>query len=115
MYEDLSNGDLLNQCLGGYTQNNNESFNSVVWSIAPKTSSSGKLLVDIAVDIAVCTINENCYNFCVEANASHIAATERSMTEATKDARKVSKSSRKEKEEENLNLEGQLYGAGIAE
>lgn len=37
VYEDLSSDHLLSRCLGGYThcQNNNESFNSVMWSIAP--------------------------------------------------------------------------------
>jgi len=30
IYQDLSRDDLLERCLGGYTQNTNESFNSVV-------------------------------------------------------------------------------------
>ncbi|XP_011706884.1 PREDICTED: uncharacterized protein LOC105462057, partial [Wasmannia auropunctata] len=58
IYEDLSNDDLLYRCLGGFTQNNNESFNAVVWSIAPKTFSSGKTILDIATDIAVCKFND---------------------------------------------------------
>lgn len=31
IYEDLTHDDLLERCLGGLTQNNNESFNSCVW------------------------------------------------------------------------------------
>lgn len=50
VYEELSRNDLLHRCLGGYTQNNNESFNSV-WSIAPKTTSSGKLYWSILQQI----------------------------------------------------------------
>lgn len=46
IYEDLSAEDLLSRCLGAYTQNSNESFNSVVWTIAPKTISSGKRILD---------------------------------------------------------------------
>lgn len=125
-YEELSRDDLLNRCLGGYTQNNNESFNSVVWSIAPKTSSSGKLIVDIAADIAVCTFNDglsslmhimellhlqigqSCYNFCQETDTNNIKTAERAMSEKAKEARKSSRSFRKEAEEADINLEGQL-------
>jgi len=35
------------------TQNSNESFNSLVWSIAAKSKSNGKTIVDIACDFAV--------------------------------------------------------------
>ncbi|XP_025158394.1 uncharacterized protein LOC112589426 [Harpegnathos saltator] len=36
IYEELNSDDLLTRCLGGFTQNSNESFNATVWSIAPK-------------------------------------------------------------------------------
>jgi len=49
--------DLLSPCLEGFTQNANESLNSVVWSIAPKAISSDKSVVDIATNIAVITYN----------------------------------------------------------
>ncbi|XP_071568778.1 uncharacterized protein [Temnothorax nylanderi] len=132
-YTDLSSDDLLTRCLGGHTQNNNECFNSVIWSIAPKCTSSGKLLVDIAADIAVLTFNDGlsslmkvmevlgmkigdiCYNFCLETDASRIDNAEHRMIEAAKNARRASTSSRKEEDETHINLEGQLYGAGIAE
>lgn len=45
VYEELSNDDLLTRCLGGYTQNNNESFNTTVWALAPKIVSSGALVL----------------------------------------------------------------------
>ncbi|KAG5327210.1 MOS1T transposase, partial [Pseudoatta argentina] len=84
IYEELSSDDLLSRCLDGYTQNNNESFNSVLWSIAPKGVHSSKAIVDIAANIAVCNFNDGlksvleimqvlnltigttCYNFCIE-------------------------------------------------
>jgi len=133
IYEDLSRDDLLNRCLGGFTQNSNESFNSMVWSIAPKTLSSGKKIVDIATNIATCifndglssimaimevlqlTVGHNCHNFCVETDARRVKAAERSRTDAAKDARRASTSFRKEEQEKNIDVEGQLYGAGIAE
>ncbi|XP_057339915.1 uncharacterized protein LOC130677250 isoform X1 [Microplitis mediator] len=37
IYEDLSNENLLSRCVGGFNQNNNESFNQLVWKICPKT------------------------------------------------------------------------------
>ena len=56
IYEKLTSDDLLTRCIGGYTQNN-ESFNSTVWAIAPKTN-SGKVIVDIATSIASCVFND---------------------------------------------------------
>jgi len=81
VYEELSRDDLLKRCVGSCTQNN-ESFNSIVWSLAPKSVSSDKVDLDIAATIATCvyndgltsimkimellgiTIGSNCYNFC---------------------------------------------------
>jgi len=53
IYVDLSAEELLSRCLGAYTQNSNESFNSVVWTITPKTISSGKRILDMGCDIAI--------------------------------------------------------------
>jgi len=41
IYEDLSRDDLLERCLGGYTQNANESFNATIWRLAPKHLNCG--------------------------------------------------------------------------
>ncbi|XP_051170528.1 uncharacterized protein LOC127287569 [Leptopilina boulardi] len=118
---------------GGYTQNQNESFNSVVWAIAPKSMSSGKKILDIATDISTITFNEGLsglfsiydalgmtvgrflLDFCMESDANRIKAAEHSISEVEKMARRSITSSRKEQEDQNSNLEGQLYGAGIAE
>jgi len=133
VYEELSRDNLLSRCLGGFTQNSNESFNSLVWSMAPKSISSGKSVLDIAVNLAVVYFNDgffgimqvmkqmgisiglSCYNFCSEANAARIAQSERSLSVKAREARSTSLSSRKDEEHKNLNLEGQLYGPGIAD
>lgn len=133
IYEELTSDDLLTRCIGGFTQNSNESFNSVVWSMAPKTVSSGKNILDIAANMAVCTYNdglssimeimkamgmsigENCYNFCLQADARRIQFSERSQNKTAQMARLNLRSSRKEEDEEYINIEGQLYGAGIAD
>nr|XP_046489071.1 uncharacterized protein LOC124222295 [Neodiprion pinetum] len=41
VYETLASDDLLKRCLGGNTQNNNESFNHCVWNFAPKHTFTG--------------------------------------------------------------------------
>lgn len=50
--------DLLTRCISGYTQNNNESFDSTVWAVAQKSVSSGKTILDVATVIAVCVFND---------------------------------------------------------
>jgi len=133
IYEELSSDSLLSRCLGGYTQNSNESFNAVVWSIAPKTVSSGKTVLDIATDIAVIifndgflsllavydalglTIGPNMQEFCLETDANRIQTAEHNMSDFAKKARRSITSVKKNEEEQNKALEGQLYGAGIAE
>ena len=57
IYEELSRDELLNRCLGGYSQNSNESFNTTVWNLSSKSYASGKKDLDIATDIAVCNFN----------------------------------------------------------
>ncbi|KYQ55491.1 hypothetical protein ALC60_05553, partial [Trachymyrmex zeteki] len=47
IYENLSKEDLLQRCLGGYTQNANESFNSTVWRLAPKHLHCGLKIIEI--------------------------------------------------------------------
>jgi len=133
IYKELSSDDLLSRCLGGYTQNTNESFNAVVWSIAPKSVSSGKTVLDIATDIAIILFNDgmsglfavydtlglttgpNLYDFCLETDAERIKAAERTISDVAKEARRGILASRKDEEEQSTALEGQLYGAGIAE
>ena len=133
IYDDLSRDELLSRCIGGFTQNSNESFNATVWSMAPKSTSSGKHVLDTTVDISAgiynyglstvmrlmqnlgMTIGPNCYNFCVETDKRRIDFSERSLSDAAKKARTSLKASRKEEEEANINLDGQMYGAGVAE
>ena len=61
IYEDLSKEELLKRCVGGFTQNNNESFNQLIWKITPKYLSGTSTLVQIAAHLAACTFNEGNY------------------------------------------------------
>lgn len=58
IYDDLSADELLERCLGGYTQNNNESFNNCIWKMLPKTSFNGLTVLKIGADIAVTLFND---------------------------------------------------------
>ncbi|EFN65263.1 hypothetical protein EAG_12347, partial [Camponotus floridanus] len=46
------------RCLGGYTQNSNESFNNILWRIAPKNTNSSSTIVETAAYLAVSIFNE---------------------------------------------------------
>lgn len=57
IYEELSKNDLLERCLGGFTQNQNESFNNLTWSFAPKVTFTGITTVEIAAYLASSIFN----------------------------------------------------------
>nr|XP_034192185.1 uncharacterized protein LOC117609681 [Osmia lignaria] len=58
IYEDLSREDILQRCLGGHTQNTNESFNSTIWRFIPKHLHSGLKIIEIAPYLAAGLFNE---------------------------------------------------------
>ncbi|CAH0551117.1 unnamed protein product [Brassicogethes aeneus] len=57
IYYDLSKDELLQRCLGGFTQNNNESLNQLIWKISPKSVSGTSTIVEIAANVAACIFN----------------------------------------------------------
>lgn len=58
IYKDLSEDELLERCVGGFTQNNNESFNQLIWKITPKILPDGSKIVNIPALVAACIFNE---------------------------------------------------------
>ena len=58
IYQDPTNKTLLKRCVGGFTQNRNESFNQSVWKLVPKTSFSGLAVLEIGVNIALICFND---------------------------------------------------------
>ncbi|CAK9814810.1 hypothetical protein ANTQUA_LOCUS8225 [Anthophora quadrimaculata] len=107
VYEELTSDNLLTRCIDGFTQNSNESFNSVVWSMTPKTVSSGKNILDIAANMVVCIYNDGLLSI--------MQSSERSLNEAVKMARLNLRFNWKEEDEEYINIEDQLYGASITD
>ena len=49
LFINLSKNELLNRCLQGLTQNQNEAINGLLWSKCPKTKFCGKVKVLLAV------------------------------------------------------------------
>lgn len=62
IYEDLSKDDLLTRCLGGYTQNANESFNATVWRLNPKHLNCGWKIIEMSAFLTGGMFNDG-YNF----------------------------------------------------
>ncbi|GFV63390.1 uncharacterized protein TNCV_138891 [Trichonephila clavipes] len=54
----LSHPALLKQCLGGKTQNPNESLNSLIWKFCPKTICSSLQIAEIAANLATSVFND---------------------------------------------------------
>ncbi|GFW65339.1 uncharacterized protein TNCV_396051 [Trichonephila clavipes] len=58
VFNDLSQPKLLQKCLGGKTKNNNESINSLIWKLCPKTLGCGRKIVDISTNEAIVIFND---------------------------------------------------------
>ena len=57
VFLDLSEDSLMERCVLGATQNQNESFNSIIWNRCPKTDFASVAVVEMCVDLAVITFN----------------------------------------------------------
>ncbi|XP_011859766.1 PREDICTED: uncharacterized protein LOC105557195 [Vollenhovia emeryi] len=133
IYEDLSSDELLKRCEGGFTQNSNESPNSVIWSMAPKTNSNGAEIVKIASYVAASTFNDGyksillimnvlqlkigdrCYGLCTEIDKQRCDTAEIRAQKSTKEARQARRSSQRQAQDAHTAAEGTLYGPGIAD
>ncbi|GBP67417.1 hypothetical protein EVAR_47136_1 [Eumeta japonica] len=62
IYEDLSKNALLERCVGGFTQKNNESLNQLIWKIFPKHLKGTSAMVEIAAHVAVSVFKEGDLN-----------------------------------------------------
>ena len=96
IYEDLSRVDLLERCLGGQTQNTNESFNSTIWRLAPKHLQSGLKIIEVAAYLAACIFNEGSSSILMVMNELGIKVGSRCSSYAEEiDNRRVSRQNRR--------------------
>ncbi|XP_058791035.1 uncharacterized protein LOC131664163 [Phymastichus coffea] len=133
IYKELSNDDLMTRCLGGHTQNSNESYNSIVWRLSPKHLNSGYKIVEIAAYMAAGMFNESysavlstmqhlniivgqqCKNFADAADAERVIRENRRTSLSSKEARTARKLDTLSQNEFFEEEEGSMYGPGIAD
>ena len=105
IYEDRSSENLLQRCIGGFTQNNKESLNALTWSFSPKRVFSGAKTVEIASYLAGSISNEgyeillkmmhimniiirpNAITLCTEVDDTRISIADARSFEASKEER----------------------------
>ena len=131
IYTDLSNEKLLERCVGGFTQNNNESYNQLIWKITPKIAPCGSKVVEIAANIAAGVFNEgtfsllyfmyvmvlslgpNAHLYAENEDKERVAISDRRAQEPTREERMARRQHQIEILETDEGLEGLLYGPGI--
>ena len=131
IYEDLSKDELLERCVGGFTQNANESLNQLIWKIAPKKLSGSKQIVELASSIAACTFNEgagalltflsdmgigvgsSAHDYARLEDSHRISRAELQADQQTKEARILRRLEKKEAEDNDAAAGNVLYRAGI--
>lgn len=129
-YLELCDQDLLKKCLHGMTQNNNESFNNVLWSILPKETFVQQKTLELGAHIAVLLFNSGylgllpVFNFLeisidplmlqnyVGIDKDRIRKSRRQSLPATKLFRKKQKAKKKAKLVKNEVKEGVTYKYG---
>ena len=130
IYEDLSKDALLQRCVGGFTQNNNESLNQFIWKISPKSVSGTSTTVEIAAYAAACTFNEgsfailtmmqdmniptgpSCHEWAREVDKTRISRADQQAALETKEGRVLRRQQQKDVLD-NVSDISVLYGPGI--
>ena len=130
LYIRLTDKALLQRCLRGATQNQNECFNGLVWQLCPKTSFCGARAVEMAAAFATAWFNDGAVavqhilqemsldtgvftaSALVSLDRSRAYHAERKVSNAAKQGRKRSRRIRKGLQEEELAAEGVQYEAG---
>lgn len=130
VFERLCNDELLGRCELGATQNQNESFNAIIWRRCPKTEYVTLPSVEVAVNMAVLSFNHGMKglvslheSFCgpmtkfgsdlfAECDADRIVRAGRRARDAAKKRRQQLRLIELAREERNLQAEGTTYSSG---
>ena len=130
IFKDLSHPDLLKRCIGGHTQNVNESLNALIWTFCPKTSNSARKIIEIAVNLAVTNFNdgkksilnvmeelglvtgENSVLFTKNADRERIIFADKRALSNTLEARIAKRREKKQNDECLKDKEGLVYSSG---
>ena len=130
VFDRLCDEELLGKCLLGYTQNQNESLNSVIWRRCPKVSYARIHSVEIAVHLAILTFNHGMKGlvplyerFCgpilpatlklfSDADQQRVSKAEKRAKDAQKQQRQHLQSMALARESERIAAEGTTYLSG---
>ncbi|GFS68734.1 uncharacterized protein TNCV_1959371 [Trichonephila clavipes] len=130
VFKDLSHLKLLRRCLGGKTQNANESLNSLIWKYSPKLIGSGINVTKIAAFIAACEYNDGSKNKidlmralnlkinktnvlnCVNIDKVRKSTAKRQVSKTSFEARKAKKLKILKQIEQCKLAKGNIYAAG---
>ncbi|XP_028414795.1 uncharacterized protein LOC114537882 [Dendronephthya gigantea] len=130
IYAKLSNNELLSKCLDCKTQNQNESFNGMVWNRLPKQVFVGSDVLHLGVYDAVSHFNigarasikifermnissgDHCLAQCSTADKQRIQSAERKSEEEVKKRRRLVRAKRKSKGDKQKQAEGLTYACG---
>ena len=130
IYQDLTSDTLLKKCLHGKTQNQNESFNGMVWERVPKTryvaleklefgfydavanfNYGRKATLDILCELKLEPGNYT-VNHCDQLNKARIANANYKATDSAQKNRKIIRGKKKSNEDKNKQKEGVSYEPG---
>ena len=129
-YKRLAEKELLERCVLGATQNQNESFNNLVWSRCSKTSFCGLPSVQSAVGLAVIIFNDGMHGlkqlmvqlgqesgprsswFFNHRDEDRIRSAEKQNELVARRRRKYKRRTKAAAEEKKIEHEGMTYGAG---
>ena len=127
IYNDLSTDQLLNKCLHGKTQNQNESYNGTIWERLPKSKYCSFKQLEFGVFDAVANFNigrkatiliyekldmipgRYTGKGCVAQNRKRLFHASYKSKESSKKRRKIIRGKKKKKDGDK---EGTVYGAG---
>ena len=63
IFSDLSKDELLENCVHGKTQNNNEAINAIIWKKIPKDVFVGRKTLEIGISSAITNFNDGTSGF----------------------------------------------------
>ena len=130
VYSRLSNNELLEKCLHGKTQNQNESLNGMIWQRIPKEVFVGREMLEFGMNDAISYFNMGAKTVldlyeslkipsgkytlegCRSLDADRVCAAEYKLTEVVRNRRRVLRGSKKKKEDKKQQAEGLTYAAG---
>ena len=130
VYERLSDDDLLQKCLHGKTQNQNECLNGMIWQRVPKEVYVGRDILELGMYDAIAHFNMGSKTVlklfelldiapgkyteegCKLSDKDRVRGAEYKERDASKKRRKVLRGRKKRKEDKKVQAEGTTYAAG---